>query len=67
MSQTETESEFSEMDSLAYSSSTSVMSQVAYHQKYQALPNSEKLKEDPSITRKYSYCINYYREFNDRI
>ena len=50
------------MDSLAYSSSTSVMSQVAYHQKYQALPKSEKLKEDPSITRKYSSYINYQYE-----
>jgi len=32
LSQTETESEFSEMDSMVYSSSTSVMSQIAYHQ-----------------------------------
>ena len=35
MSQTETESEFSEMDSMVYSSSTSVMSQIAYHQRCQ--------------------------------
>ena len=54
LSQTETESEFSEMDSLAYSSSTSVMSTIAYyHQRYQQLPKEEPL-DKPTPARNIS-------------
>ena len=43
MSQTETESEFSEMDSMVYSSSTSVMSQIAYHNRCQEQIPSQQI------------------------
>merc|ERR1719270_2039346 len=52
LSQTETESEFSEMDSMVYSSSTSVMSQIAYHQRCQEqLQQQFSMEEQSDIER----------------
>ena len=57
MSQTETESEFSEMDSLAYSSSTSVMSQITYHQKYQQQLSKAEHSDDHTTTRNFALIL----------
>ena len=57
MSQTETESEFSEMDSLAYSSSTSVMSQITYHQKYQQQLSKAEHSDDHTTTRNFAFFL----------